>query len=536
MKEEKKPDNLEHFFQRVLNDYEEDPGVDFWDRIIPNIPSKPEGKPPFVYKGWMVFLAFITGGLLSAFLFNWQSNTRLIEDLEKEIFLKETQIVELEETVRQIKTTYVRKEAIDQTINDSKIKTERTIRETSNSSDNNFNYTKKSTVGLPDDKKQFIKLETTRTTSVVPTTHLMQGSGPQRFVSSNNFDQLFKAPSPWTSNYQSMQLLFDKQLISNSKNSGIYRAEKERVSMDNFDQLPVKEKLELDYPTNTFDLTESDKKLLLPKPTKVISIGLGDDAPTAFISATINPLSSYKYNLKGHTPQSSSFVETAGITTSWNWSVYAGFENKSKGSFQVGLDFNKLVLFKESRHNIRFNAEEATRINGGYLVSLIQRSDGALGQIVVNANIFNKLRNDENDIQDGDLFSLSIRTEQPVQILRLPIMGGYRIDLSRRFYMTPKLGVSAVWKIREQTQLKSIGAFSDRINIQNADIFLTNTVTTESLEAIFRTEFGYRWKSKWYIVAEPRFKYSGKGLFNYKQVELVDSPFHLMFGIRFNID
>jgi len=536
MKEENKPDNLEHFFQRVLNDYEEDPGIDFWDRIVPNIPSKPEGKPPFVYKGWMVFLAFIGGGLFSAFLFNWQSNTHLIEDLEKELLLKETLIVELEETVSQIKTAYGSKEAIDQTINHSKIKTEETIRGTSSNSVNHFNYSKKSTTDLPDDKEQSIKREITRTTGVKSTTRLIQGSGLQHFVSSNNFDHLFKTPSHRTSNYQSMQLLFDKQLISNSKNSGVDREEKERVSMDNFNQLPIKEKLELDYPTNTFDLTESDKKILLPKPTKVISIGLGEDAPTAFITATINPLSSYKYNLKGHTPQSSSFVETAGITTSWNWSVYAGFETKSKGSFQVGLDFNKLVLLKDSQHNIRFNAEESTRINGGYLVSLSQRSDGALGQIVVNANIFNKLRNDGNDIQNGDLFSLSIRTEQPVQIVRLPIMGGYRIDLSKRFYVTPKLGVSAVWKIREQTQLKSVRAFSDRINIQNADIFLTNTITTESLEAIFRAEFGYRWKSKWYMVAEPRFKYSGKGLFNYKQVELFDSPFQIHFGVRYNID
>ena len=65
MKEEKKPDNLEDFFQRVLQGDEEDPGADFWDRIAPNIAPKPTGKPPFVFKGWMVLLAFL-GGLLSS--------------------------------------------------------------------------------------------------------------------------------------------------------------------------------------------------------------------------------------------------------------------------------------------------------------------------------------------------------------------------------------------------------------------------------------------------------------------------------------
>ena len=149
--------------------------------------------------------------------------------------------------------------------------------------------------------------------------------------------------------------------------------------------------------------------------------------------------------------------------------------------------------------------------------------------------IRDRYKNDGNDILDGDLFQLSISTEQPVKVIRLPILGGYRFDLSNRFYVTPKLGVSAVWKIRDLTQLRAIKTFSDRLSVQKSNIFLTTKRTTESLEANFRTEFGFRWRKRWYLVAEPRYKY-GKSLFQYNDLELKDAPFHLMIGIRFNVD
>ena len=542
MKEEKKPDNLEDFFQRVLQGHEEDPGADFWDRIAPNIPPKPTGKPPFVFKGWMVLLAFLGGLLSSTFLLNWHFNTRLIDSLKEELLVKEAQIVELEQTVTKLNTIYVNEEKIGETISHYKIKTEKITRQTSkpvNKLADKLDTSKKSIPNFSNEKEQSIKLEIARQTSVEPATLPIEESRLRPFTNREGIDQLFEKPFQFASNYQSMQLLFDNQLISNSffaGNNGVYKQEKEPIELGDLDQLPTKEKLTIDYPINTFDLTESDKKNLLPTLDKVRSFGLGEDELTSFITATFNPFSGYKYNLKGYTPQLSAISESAGITSSWNWSFYGGFETKSKWSVQVGLDFNKVVIVRESLNNIRFSTEAANRVEGGHVFSFNQRSDGALGQVVVNTSIFNQWKNDGNDIVDGDLFKLSISTEQPVKIIRLPIMGGYRIDLSKRFYVTPKLGVSAVWRIKEQTELKSVRTFSDRISIRKTDIFLTNTTTTESLEAIVRTEFGYRWRPRWYIIAEPRFKYSGKPLFNYRQIELDDSRFLLMFGIRFNID
>ena len=98
MKGKNKPDNLEEFFQRVLGEYEEDPGEDFWDRIAPNIPAKPVATS-FVYKGWMLALAFLIGLLLSGLFFYWQSNSQLIENFETRIVEKDTQIELLQQKI-----------------------------------------------------------------------------------------------------------------------------------------------------------------------------------------------------------------------------------------------------------------------------------------------------------------------------------------------------------------------------------------------------------------------------------------------------
>ncbi len=541
MKEENKSDNLEQFFQRVLKGHEEDPGAAFWDRIAPNIPPKPTDNTPFVYKGWMVLLAFLSGLIVSGFLFNWQSNTLLIEQLEEELLLKKTEIVELEQNITQLQNTIVINENISKKeINSWKEASEITQRLLTSKTEN-LNILQLLVQNLSAEKERLIKLGIAREPSVVAITDNNFDSELQPFLEDKNIGSLFVKPPNMTANYKAMQLLYDNQLISNglfAGNTGIFQQEKEpfQAPTNNFDQLPAKEKFAIDYPLNTFDLTEDDKRILLPNPVEMMSFGLGEDALTSFITATLNPISSYKYNLNGYKPQPSAVAESIGISNSWNGSVYAGFETQSKWSVQVGLDYNKLILVKESLNNVRFNSDEATSVNGGFLYSFNQLSDGALGQVVVNTNILNQLKNDGNDVHNGDLFSLSIRTKQPVKIVRLPIMGGYRIDLSKRFYATPKIGISAVWKTRGQTQLESVRTFSERISVQKANIFLSSSSTTESLEANFRTEFGYRWRPRWYIVAEPRFKYSGKELFNYKNLELVDSPFHLMFGIRFNID
>jgi len=540
MKEDNKQDNLEDFFQRVLKGHEEDPGAAFWNRIAPNIPPKPRGKIPFVYKGWMVLLAFLGGLLVSAILFTWQSNTLIIEQLEQQLVLKEKQIVEMKQRLTKLENTIITKENIyKEEINSYKEASEITQRLLITKAEN-LKDLKRIVQDLSAEKERLIKLGFARESSVVATTQNNMGSKLQPFYASN-IGQLFTMPNKMTANYKAMELLFDNQLISNSffaEKTGIYQQEEkvEPAPTNNFDRLPIKKNLAIDYPLNTFNLTEADKSALLPNPIEMMSFGLGDDALTSYITTTLNPFSSYKYNLNGYTPKPSAIAESAGITTSWNWSVYAGFETKSKWSVQVGLDFNKLIIVKESLNNVRFNSLEATRVNGGFLYSFNQLSDGALGQVVVTTNILNQLKNDGNDVLNGDLFSLSVRTKQPVKIVRLPITGGYRIDLSKRFYATPKIGISAVWKIKEQTQLESVKTFSERISIQRSNIFLTSESTTESLEAIFRTEFGFRWRPRWYFIAEPRFKYSGKGLFQYKNLELVDTPFHLMFGIRFNID
>lgn len=548
MENKNKPDNLESFFQRVLKDYEEEPDVSFWNNIAPNIPAKPVTLTVTGYKGWMVVAAFVAGLLFSTIGFFLQSNTQLITNLKQEITLKDNKVEELELEIRQLKQAKELVASAPSTPNQDHNKEQEITRRNTLTERSNIIASKKSDLVIPTtEKESLIKLEIAHNKGAVATTQQAVGSqlqssllGSRTFVE-KDFRNYFDPPN--TNNID--RLLFDNQLITNSffaGNIGLFKEENERTKVEETSSFKSLDFLQLMKPSLIADRARSNEidqkkiKKLLKSTNKKTNFGLGKDGLTSFITFSMNPVSGLKYNLDGYRPNPTAIVESAGISSSWNWSVYGGFETKSKWSVQMGIDYNKLVIVKESISNISFQTGESQKINEGYVYSFNRRSDGALGQVSVNTTVFNQVKNDGQDIENGDLFKLGVSTEQPAQIIRVPIMGGYRFDLSSRFYVTPKLGVSSVWKTRDRTQLRSVTTFNDRLSVQNSAIFLSSKVTTESLEANFRTEFGFRWRPRWYLVAEPRFKYAGKSLFSYKDLELKDAPFHLMIGLRFNVD
>ncbi|MFK7984214.1 MAG: hypothetical protein AB8G86_29845 [Saprospiraceae bacterium] len=532
MKGKNKPDNLEDFF-KPLGEYEEDPGADFWDRIAPIIPQKPMAST-FVYKGWMIAMAFLGGLLFSSLFFYWQSNTQLLNNLETQIIENNNLIEVLQQKVlllqnfKETNITLSENKTLEIITANKEITRLKSIL---NSKAIGSPEKAKLNASIQTNKEPLIKLEIARKTDVVATVPSLDGSWLQpRFLSiTQDLSRLFAA-------YNSNQLLSNNAFEETRTDSRPDEVGIETVkTLRNLSLLPVKKVLAIPFDEDNFDLNLAEKLALFRKSQLTPALDEDYEKLTSFITGSINPLSSYKYNLAGFQPTGPVALESAGIGKSWNWSVYGGFETKSKWSVQMGIDYNKLSVVKESVNNVRFKEEDAQLVNGGYVYSFNQRTDGALGQVSVSSTVSNQFKNDGKDILDGDLFQLSISTEQPVKIIRLPILGGYRFDLSSRFYVTPKLGVSAVWKIKDQTQLREIKPFSDRLSVQKSDIFLTTKRTTESLEANFRTEFGFRWRKRWYLVAEPRYKY-GKSLFQYKDLELKDSPFHLMVGIRFNVD
>ena len=546
MKGKNKKDSLEKFFQRVLKDYEEDPGINFWERVAPNIPSKPINKTFIEYKGWMLVAAFFTGIMLTSLFFFWQSKAEKINILQEGLIVKTHIISNQSEKIHELNQKIASLEFEKRSSKKQIDKQEKIILAYSSKSKVKGETPKKANTSNsnPTPKESLIKLEIARNTGVAAKTSLLKKDWlPLLFL--NEQKQAFNRFSPDIQKLNTNTLLFDNQLISHTffhpnltiENSSI-NGKKTPIKINEFSFLAGRKTNKIGYISKAFDITEAESKRMKELGPKKMIFSVGDDALTSFLSLSINPFSGLKYNLEGYKPQTQglAIVETAGIISSWNWSVFAGIEAKSKWSVQVGLDYNKLTIVKESINNVRFNKEDAIKISEGYLYSFNQRFDGALGQIIANSTIFNHVKNDGQDIEDGDLFKLSISTEQPVQIVRLPILGGYRFDIAPRFYITPKIGVSAVWKTKEQTQLRASHTYSERLNIHNSDIFLTNNLTTESLEANFRTEFGFRWRPRWYLFAEPRLKYSSKALFNYKNLELRDSPLHIMFGLRFNVD
>jgi len=219
MKGKNKPDNLEDFF-KPLGEYEEDPGVDFWDRIVPVIPNKPTSSG-FVYRGWMIIMAFLGGLLLSSLFFYWQSNTILLNNLEIQLVEKNSQIDLLQQEVVTLQNwkainTHTSENKTDEIITANKAIT----RPKSVLNPKMIGSPEKSKLNasIQTDKEPFIKLEIAQKTAVVATASTIDGSWLQSRFSptTQDFSQLFLATNKKINIAKQQRLLFDNQLISNS--------------------------------------------------------------------------------------------------------------------------------------------------------------------------------------------------------------------------------------------------------------------------------------------------------------------------------
>jgi hypothetical protein len=544
MKRKNTSDNLDRFFQRVLKNYEEDPGLEMWERIASNIPEKPSLKTKFVYKPWMLILAFFLGVSLASLYFNIRSNVTLIEQLQQEVQYKNEELLELQIKVKElqdIRNTRPNSPVAEKS--PTAFNEENTLVKNGSTVNSKHDLSPKNLVTKSKvDKKPIIKLGIARTKSAVAPISQNEDGRLQPFF--RVFEKtIFPQAKPIGFYvFEKSALLTDNQLIRNTffnrtLNHASSNQNLKKNLIKNFDQLPLQPFPFKEPILKEHLLTEKELEWLKEKNQRRLNPQMDHDGITSFIAGSINPFSSQKYNIRGKTYNSGlSIKEVTGVKSSWSWSITGGFETKSNWSVQVGLDYNQLVVIKENINNVRFDAKESNAVGNGYVFSFNQHTDGAFGKVIINSTVHNQVKNDGNDVKDGDLFQLGLRTEQPVKIVRLPVMSGYRFDINERFYVTPKIGISAVWKTRDQTELSYVTTFNDRLSVQNAAIFLTNKSTQETIEAIFRAEVGFRWLPRWYVIAEPRFKYSGRPLYSYKNLELIDSPFQLMVGLRFNVD
>ena len=333
MKGKNKPDNLEDFF-KPLGEYEEDPGIDFWERIAPMVP--PKMSP--VDKGWMLAIAFVAGLLLSSLFFYWQSNTKFLKNLETQIIEKNKQIAILQQQVIELqKQQKENKNKDNNPIVDIDSNNEEITQQKSALSLRIIDSPEKvnlRTEPIQTDQESIIKLEIARKTALVTAASNMDGGWLQRFLHSVNQDflKLFKDNNKSINIVKLQQLLTDKQLISNTFFEGLSKdyaapskSKKVTKQSKNLNLLPVKKTTSIAFDKNNFAFSLAEKTQLLGKAiTPKLELEADYEKLTAFITGSINPLSSYKYDLVGYEPAGSINFGSAGVGTSWNWSLYDG--------------------------------------------------------------------------------------------------------------------------------------------------------------------------------------------------------------------
>ena len=548
MKKSEQPDNLESFFRNALEDYREDPGLSMWGRISASLPGATVATTTgsALWSSWMLLVAFGVGILLSGLVFYYYQQNHQLNVIETELHSKLTTIKTLEARIHQLERE-VDQQNQQLAIHEQSAanwqqkaleweQTEQMLTQSLGAFQENTIRPKSS------GQNRFIKLTTARqpfekSVPGVPQTTFSSAVG-RLFLGGKSASGRTNGVA-WTNRTE--QLLFDKHLIRNTffqtppvPQKTVNSSEERSAMVANLLFLDGRPLRQLTFRTNNAMKTAADldrlRKLQIPP-----NLFTNDSDVRAFINVSVNPLMKMKYHLAGY-PELFSATSTLGIQNALNWSVNLGIEAKSRWSFQMGINYDALSLVREERNNIRFTASDATANHGGFVYGFNLRTDAALGPVVATSTVFNQTRGDGEDVLDGDLFGVRLTTRQPVRVIRLPILGGYRFDVARRFYITPKVGLSAVWKVRDRTQLDRLQTFSERISVQRADIFLTSKSTSEALEANLWTEFGFRYRQHWYLTAETRFRYGPSALFEYKNLALQNSALQFNLGIRYNIE
>ncbi len=581
MERNNKQDNLERFFQQSLQGFEEDPGADFWDRIVPIIPDRPIISSNSVfYKGWMLFLSFGLGVLATSLYFHWQLNNERLIYAEQLIQQNQQSIEAIRKKLKTETVKLPKAESLTPNPKNQEKKqlslSKKTIFTSKESPGSNFES------ALKNQKNDLvIKPVIARQKSVVaPIADASNGTlQPFYLFEKKNHLSIFETTGKAPVLKTGEQLLFDNQLITNTFfNKQLVTNQQlngEKIEMVGFNPIPSEKNFEIIATEDFGKLSRSDKRILeqFSNLNPIEKANQGE--LRTFLVMSFNSLVSKNYKFEGYR-DNVPISHRATTKLVRNWSINAGIENRKNWIFQLGLDYNNLKLVKKSTINVRYHFSASDPTIGGYIQSFNRKYDSALGPVsiistifhkaksdkhsllndaetttIVNqmehekqgsldgaepSTIFNQIENDGQDLLDGAQIKLTATTEQPLKFVRLPILSGYKLHLGSRWQITPKAGFAVTWGIKEKVKLQGVETSHKRLVVRNEEILITNTFTQRYLEGLFRTEFAYRWRPAWYIIAEPQLKIGNKALFTYNSVGLEERPWQLFLGLRFNIE
>lgn len=478
-------DNLENLYKKSFEDFERKPKTDFWERLAPIIPPKPQNDNS---KLWL-FLAYCAGLLSMLFMvlgyhfFVGQSSDRLLSSLPVHL---ENESIELPK------------------FSNKKIATKETVAPI-------IPLSKPSPqVAKPSKSNKGVEL------IFIPPIEATIGNSIGTVEAMNSPDNIVYEESADRS------ALSEWGQVGSQESDNPFLKEK---------RLPKK----MDIPflrKNYYTLLQPEKQLFAnrEKRKQKRKSRIRNIIDHSFFGVQYTPISFGFTKIASHS-SNTSFSQNASVNQTKGYDVSAGIQFKNNWFVQTGFTKHNYDLNYTHQHSISTNYNNATVLEDGFIHEYTFAGYPIIEPIQQKIEIWSK----EEDIPNGAHFLVQSTTQQRLKFSSIYMQIGHRYRLSPRWRIIPKLGVSAAWVEKGKVELINVDLLDGRQRLVNKSIANTNVTTNNFIEGLVSTELVYRYSKRISFTGTPHYRFGFSPFFNNYQRSTKHRFGQLQLGIRIRL-
>jgi len=517
-------DRLEQYFQNALEQQEDLPSADFWERVEPLIPS-PEKKKRRLF--FLLFGAFMVIGLGSTLLYSLNAR---IDAVEKEVV--ELKGVDNQGIISDIATADKNENTTIKTIPITK----------------NENNTNQNTVTAREEKT-ITAIEEFDESHPIKNTIIKQVAKSNELIST--------APKN--------QLVHIKEILSTNEN--ISSTKKSIVQIEALPNLPLTLK--------QWTYAQLQQSKIKPPLPKLLFKGINsDEKPTIELQdlpAPLNPIFSLRsidklflQNSDNFPPpvlhfkkkRSNEFYTSAAVSLLTigtqlindptrpvnsvgqfqyhpTFSLRIGTVLKSRWVIELGGEYKRYFDNISSQNQHTFQVVDAVQLPDGLQGKYTFNLSDSEEDVRVGLTLFQPNGSSTARLEDGDVFNTTVAIKQQIELSRFYLSVGYKFKLNHRFHIIPKIGVGTILVNNFNAKISQVNVQDDALIPQSFTIIHGQSgrgIVSSwqvSLDAL------YRWKPRWSLQVNATQRVGVQSLRTF-QFERANGFFDLNVGLRYH--
>jgi len=471
-------DNLENLYRKSFEDFERKPRADFWERLAPIIPPKSEQDNR---KLWL-FLAYCAG-LLSM----------LLIVLGYQFFMPPS-------SNRWLASFPVSLEGVEKELLE----------------DSNKELTAKQAF-IP----IIVSAKPNQSNKAVPSP-FMPETGP---TIRNTVEKVVELNTVDNSLYS--------QRLDRSNPPDLLRADFQKSDQTQFKEKAFREKRSTPFLSKDYYVSLQSERPLFTHRKKRIQQrkkGLNSIIEHSFLGIQYIPISQGFLKIANHSSRTS-FSQGASINQTNGYDISIGIQFKNNWFFQSGFSNQNYNLNHQQQHAISANYTNAVVLEDGLIQAYTFTGQSLVEPIQQKIEVWSK----ENDIQNGATFLVQSTIQQQLKFSSIYSQLGYRIRLSPRWQLIPKVGFSALWGEKGKVTRTNLDLLDVRQRLLFNTISNTNKTSFNLIEGLASTELVYRYSKQISFTGTPHFRFGFKPFFNNYQRSTQHRFGQLQLGIRIHL-